>query len=131
MFYNELAPLYDFICTPESRKKDMAALKKIISKHLKSGGKRLLDVACGTGLEDRYLKHDFDITGIDLNDGVLRIARRRNQDVEYLHGDMRRFKLDRKFDIIICFDAMCYLQNYPLQFLQTSCARWPSSFLSG
>ena len=111
-FYNELASLYDFICTPENRKRDVAVLTKIIKRHLKSKGKELLDVACGTGLEDKYLKKHFSVTGIDLNRGVLRIARKRNPEITYLRGDMRNFNLDKTYDVITCFDAMCYLQNY-------------------
>jgi ubiquinone/menaquinone biosynthesis C-methylase UbiE len=111
-FYDELASLYDFICTPENRKRDVAVLKRIIKRHVKSKGKELLDVACGTGLEDCYLKKNFDVTGLDLNTAVLRIARKRNPEITYLQGDMRTFRLDKTFDIITCFDAMCYLQNY-------------------
>lgn len=110
-FYSELAPLCDFICTSEDRKKDVVVLKQVIERHLRSNGKTLLDVACGTGIEDKYLKQDFKLTGIDLNKGMLRIARRRNPDVRYLQADMRTFDLGTQFDIITCFDAMCYLQN--------------------
>ena len=111
-FYDELATLYDFICTPENRRRDVVVLKKIIKRHLRSRGRELLDVACGTGLEDLYLKKDFDVTGLDLNRAVLRIARKRNPEITYLQGDMRTYRLDHTFDIITCFDAMCYLQNY-------------------
>ncbi len=111
-FYSELAPLYDFICTLEDRRKDVAVLGRLIKRHLRSKGKKLLDVACGTGLEDKYLKTSFDLTGIDLNNGVLRIARRRNPDVRYLQGDMKTFDLGTQFDVITCFDAMCYLRTY-------------------
>jgi SAM-dependent methyltransferase len=111
-FYNELAPLYDFICTPEDRKRDVVVLKKIIRRHLRSNGKSLLDVACGTGLEDKYLKRSFSVTGLDLNNGVLRIARKRNPEVTYLRGNMRDFRLNRTYDVITCFDAMCYLRGY-------------------
>ncbi|MGD8978999.1 MAG: class I SAM-dependent methyltransferase [candidate division WOR-3 bacterium] len=111
-FYNELASLYDFICTPENRKRDVAVLERIIKRHVKSKGKELLDVACGTGLEDSYLKKNFNVTGLDLNTAVLRIARKRNPEITYLQGDMRTFRIDKTFDIITCFDAMCYLRNY-------------------
>jgi ubiquinone/menaquinone biosynthesis C-methylase UbiE len=111
-FYNELASLYDFICTPENRKRDVAVLEKIIKRHLKTKGKELLDVACGTGLEDSYLKKNFCVTGLDLNPGVLRIARERNPEITYVQGDMRDFRLSTRYDVITCFDAMCYLQNY-------------------
>jgi trans-aconitate methyltransferase len=69
-------------------------------------------VACGTGLEDHYLKKTFQVTGIDLHEGMLEIARQRNPDITYLTGDMRTFRLKSRFNIITCFDAMCYLKNY-------------------
>ena len=111
-FYNELASLYDFICTPENRRRDVQVLQKIIRRHLKSQGNSLLDVACGTGLEDLYLKKKFRVTGLDLNEEVLRIARKRNPEIGYVRGDMRNFRLNTSFDVITCFDAMCYLQSY-------------------
>jgi ubiquinone/menaquinone biosynthesis C-methylase UbiE len=111
-FYNELAPYLDFICTLENRSKDVQVLKEIIRKHLGSNGNRLLDVACGTGLEDRYLKKTYQVAGIDLHNAVLAIARKRNPDVNYMSSDMRTFRLKSRYDIITCFDAMCYLKNY-------------------
>lgn len=109
-FYESLAFYYDFIC--EDRKKDVEILKRLIKRHKKSKGNKLLDVACGTGLEDKYLKKDFRITGIDSSRGVLNIAKRRNPDIAYKISDMRSFKINEKFNVITCFDAMCYLQNY-------------------
>ena len=109
-FYQEFAYYYDFICT--DRKKDVAVLNKIIKKHKKSKGDKLLDVGCGTGLEDKYLKKDYRVTGVDLHQGVLDFAKKRNPGINYILGDMRYFKLDEKFDVTTCFDAMCHLQNY-------------------
>ena len=109
-FYQELAYYYDFICT--DRKKDAEVLKKLIKKHKKSKGNKLLDVACGPGLEDKYLKEDFKVTGIDLHSGILNFAKQRNPDIKYLIGDMRYFKLNETFDVITCFDAMCHLSNH-------------------
>lgn len=111
-FYNELAPYLDFICTLENRRKDVLVLRKLIGRHLKSDGRKLLDVACGTGLEDKYLKKTFKVTGVDLNESVLQIARKRNPDVTYLSGDMQTFRLRSRYDVITCFDAMCYLKTY-------------------
>jgi ubiquinone/menaquinone biosynthesis C-methylase UbiE len=108
-FYGRLAAYYDFICS--DRRADVEILLKLISKHKKTDGNRLLDISCGTGLEDKYLKKQFDVTGLDLNDGVLQIARKRNRDVRYLKGDMRTFDLKRKFDVLACFDAMMYLKS--------------------
>lgn len=109
-FYQEFAYYYDFICT--DRKKDVTVLNKLIKKHKKSKGNKLLDVACGTGLEDKYLKKDYRVAGIDLHQEVLDFAKRRNPKIPYIIGDMKYLKLDEKFDVITCFDAMCHLQNY-------------------
>ena len=106
-FYNKLALYYDFIC--EDRKHDVEILRKIIKKHKETKGKKLLDVACGTGLEDKYLKKYFDVTGTDLNKGVLKLAKKRNPKIRYKATDMRSFKFKEKFDIITCFDPMGYL----------------------
>ncbi len=109
-FYGNLAFYYDFICS--DRKNDVEILNKLINKHKKSKGNKLLDVACGTGLEDKYLKENFKLTGIDKNKGVLKIAKKRNPEIKYKVGDMRKFKLDEKFDVITSFDAINYLMNY-------------------
>jgi SAM-dependent methyltransferase len=79
---------------------------------IKSNGRQLLDVACGTGLEDLHLKEHFEVTGVDLNRGVLKIARKRNPQVKYVRGDMKSFRLKRNFDVVTCFDAMMYLRNH-------------------
>ncbi|MGD2248558.1 MAG: methyltransferase domain-containing protein [Candidatus Methanofastidiosia archaeon] len=68
-------------------------------------------MACGTGLEDLYLKKSFHVTGIDIHTGVLDIARNRNPDVTYTKGDMRTITIGNPFDVIICFDAMAYLSR--------------------
>jgi SAM-dependent methyltransferase len=109
-FYGNLAFYYDFICS--DRRDDVEILSKLINKHKKNKGNKLLDVACGSGLEDKYFKKNFKVRGVDKNRGVLRIAKNRNPEVTYKSGDMRNFKLDEKFDVITCFDAMNYLMNY-------------------
>jgi len=109
-FYSEYAYYYDFICT--DRKRDVEVLNRLINKHKKSKGNKLLDVACGTGLEDKYLKENYKVTGVDLHQGVLDFAKKRNPKIPYIIGDMRHFKLEEKFDVITCFDAMCHLLNY-------------------
>lgn len=106
-FYEDLAFYYDFIC--EDRKKDVEVLRTLIATHKQSEGNKLLDVACGTGLEDYYLKEYFHVTGIDLHKGVLAIAQERNPDIPYIRADMRTFTLTTTFDVITCFDAMGYL----------------------
>src|SRR3989338_3396987 len=109
-FYNSLAFYYDFICS--SREKDVENLLQLIARHKSTKGRKLLDIGCGTGLEDEHLKAHFHVRGLDFNKGVLEIAKKRNPDIPYTKGDMRTFKINDRFDIITCFDAMSHLQNY-------------------
>ena len=57
-------------------------------KHLRSGGKQLLDVACGTGHHVENLKAHFEVEGLDLEPELLEMARQRNPEITFHHGDM-------------------------------------------
>ena len=49
------------------------------------------------------------MTGVDLSEGMLEIARKRNPEIQYLHGDMRTVRLDRKFDVVAIPDSIMYM----------------------
>jgi SAM-dependent methyltransferase len=70
----------------------------------------LLDVACGTGLHLQHLAGAFDVTGIDLDPELLKIARERIPEVPLHEGDMRTFDLGERFDAITClFSSIGYV----------------------
>jgi SAM-dependent methyltransferase len=62
----------------------------------------LLDVACGTGKHLEHLRHHFDCEGVDLDIGLLEVARVRLPGVPLHEGDMRDFDLGRTFDVVTC-----------------------------
>lgn len=69
----------------------------------------LLDVACGTGEHHRYLKASVQVTGLDLNDGLLAMAEAKNSGLRYHRGDMRDFQLRKTFDVVTClFSSIGY-----------------------
>jgi SAM-dependent methyltransferase len=57
-----------------------------------TGGTRLLDVGCGTGISSvAFQRRGFDVTGCDLANEMLDIARAKTgSPVEYVVADMRR-----------------------------------------
>jgi len=110
--YKDLAWCYDFITTGKGHKKEAGFVIKIVKKYKKSKGNTLLDVGCGHGWHDKFLKKKFRITGIDLSKTILKIAKKRNPEIIYKQGDMRKFDLRKKFDVVISFDAMMYNLNY-------------------
>jgi len=72
----------------------------------------LLDVACGTGEHLAHLREHFTVTGMDLAEPMLRVAREKLPDVPLSQGDMRTFDLGAKFDVITCmYASVAYLDD--------------------
>lgn len=69
--------------------------------------KSILDVACGTGVMiDYYKERGFiDITGIDISDKMIEIAKDKFPDVDFICGDVEKTSFDRRFDYIIVYNA--------------------------
>ena len=103
VMYREYAKVYDLIYSGKDYKKEAKEIKDLIKKNKKSKGKNLLEVACGTGKHLEYLKKDFNCTGLDLNEGMVKIARKRlPKSVKLSKGNMINFNLNKEFDIVIC-----------------------------
>lgn len=110
--FKQLARYYDKIYRWKDYKKDVDFLEKVFRKHgLK--GRDILDVACGTGAHAALLvKSGHNVVGIDLNEEMLEIARRKVRNAIFVKGDMRDLKLDRTFDAVICmFSSITYNQT--------------------
>ncbi len=71
----------------------------------------VLELACGTGRALIPLaKEGFNVTGLDISSEMLKIAKRKAEaldeemrnKVKFVHGDMSRFDLNKKFSLIFC-----------------------------
>ena len=92
--------------------RESARVDELIRSYKRSPGNRMLDVACGTGRHITYLKDWYLVEGLDLEPGMLEIARQRNPSVEFHLGDMTDFDLDRRFDAVVClFSAIGYART--------------------
>jgi SAM-dependent methyltransferase len=81
----------------------------LVSRRARSGGRALLDVACGTGGHLAYLRAWFDVRGVDFTPAMLAIARRKLPGVPLEQGDMATFDLGRRFDAVVClFSSIAY-----------------------
>jgi SAM-dependent methyltransferase len=75
-------------------------------------GRTLLDVGCGTGRHLASLAREYDVQGLDLNEELLGVARARCPGVTFHQGDMTRFDLGRRFDVVVClFSAIAYVRT--------------------
>lgn len=79
--------------------KEFRTVHGILRAH---SAKTVLEIGCGAGnLAGRFAEAGYDYTGMDLAGPMLRIARRDNPDALFLHGDMRQFKVRKKFDAVV------------------------------
>jgi SAM-dependent methyltransferase len=111
--FRATAHIYDLIY--EAMGKDYAAESDQVRREVlgrNPAARTLLDVACGTGGHLRYLQDWFRVTGVDIDPGMLDEARRRLPGVELRQADMRSFRLERRFDAVIClFSSIGYMAS--------------------
>jgi len=97
--YNGFAEWYDreFATAPLS-----TAVRETVLRFLGEGdGRRLLDVGCGTGAHSVvYAEHGWAVTGVDVSEDQLRLARKRG--VEVLQADAAAMPFeDASFDAAV------------------------------
>ncbi len=108
--YAEMARYYDRIYGFKDYPAEVVRLQRFISRHLRTEGRRLLDVACGTGRHLEHLAESFDAEGLDLSPELLSQAKARNPGMTFHPGDMRTFALSSRFDVITClFSSIGYM----------------------
>ena len=108
--YAKMARYYDRIYSFKDYAAETEKLIEWIEAHKQSRGKRLLDVACGTGHHLEFLAKSFDAEGLDLSPELLALARNRNPGIPFHCDDMRTFDLPDRFDAITClFSSIGYM----------------------
>ena len=111
--YKQFAKYYDSIYKWKDYKAESERIRALIRQYKTSHGKEMLDVACGTGNHIQYLKKYFNVIGLDLDRDMLRIARKKFPDIKFIRGDMRTFKLNKQFDVIVClFSSIAHVKTY-------------------
>jgi SAM-dependent methyltransferase len=110
--FSKTAQYYDRIYAFKDYQAEADRLTTIIEENLRSDGRRLLDVACGTGGHIAYLKERFQVEGLDISQEFLEIARREHPDVPFHHADMMAFDLADEFDVVTClFSSIGYVRT--------------------
>lgn len=103
-FYSSISKYY-----PEIFPYNPAQLQFVIRNGQNLKGKRILDMGCATGeLAYQLALNGAHVTGIDLNEDLLREAKTRKTHpfVQFQKGDMLHLKQDfpaQQFDMVLCF----------------------------
>ena len=109
--FNLYAQYYDLLYKDKDYKKEAEYLHTLIRKH-SPNAKTILSLGCGTGnYEFELEKLGYEIVGVDISQQMIDIAdiSRGKSKCEFIQGDIRNIRLDKKFDVVISmFHVICY-----------------------
>ncbi|MFJ4376532.1 class I SAM-dependent DNA methyltransferase [Pseudomonas japonica] len=101
--YTDLSGYYDLMCANIDYQAQSHCVQRI-QQLFGNGGKRHLDLACGTGPHVRhFIDAGFHSSGLDINQPMLDRAALRCPEARFSLGDMCGFSLDAPVDLITCF----------------------------
>jgi SAM-dependent methyltransferase len=109
--YAELAPHYDILTRRYQHDRWLTVLESLAVEHGLQG-RRVLDVACGTGKSFLpLLRRGYDVVGCDISEEMLAVARERaGSEVELFQADVRALPEVGPFDLVTWLDdAVNYL----------------------
>ncbi|MBA4170851.1 MAG: class I SAM-dependent methyltransferase [Chloroflexi bacterium] len=109
--FEKTAEFYDLFYDEKDYSAEAMRIRELAgARH--SDARTLLDVACGTGRHLEFLAPWFEVEGLDLDQGLLAVARKRLPAVAFHEADMRDFNLGRTFDVVTClFSSIGYVQT--------------------
>ena len=110
--YTDLSRYYDLMCADINYREQSEYVRRI-NQLLGNGGRRYLDLGCGTGPHVRhFIDFGFDCSGLDIHEPMLDIARQRNPEANFFQGDMSGFAVPEPCDLITTFlYSIHYNQN--------------------
>lgn len=116
--YETFSFYYDALTENVDYPSRAAYLDGLVQKHLRSGGKVMLDLACGTGtLTEEMAKRGYDMIGVDYSEGMLGQAMEKKIEqqlpIQYVCQDMRELELYSTVDATICtLDSLNHLPGF-------------------
>ena len=110
--FRHTAEFYDAVYAYKDYAAESRAVHEVVLRYKRSAGNALLDVACGTGAHLAHLRRDYRVEGVDVDAGMVAVARRRLPDVPIHEADMETLALGRRFDVVTClFSAIGYMKT--------------------
>ena len=113
--FGPVTPYYDALMAAVPYRLWAEYLERLWAIHSQQP-RAILDLACGTGTVSRLLaQRGYEVTGVDLSEGMLQIARRKAEDerlpLAFHAQDAAELDLgQQRFDAVVClFDSLNYL----------------------
>jgi demethylmenaquinone methyltransferase/2-methoxy-6-polyprenyl-1,4-benzoquinol methylase len=111
-FFNSIAENWD-----NTIKVDKEKINKLLSQISITSGDSILDVGTGTGVLIPFYKeinNDIKITGVDISEGMLKVAKRKFSNLENVSFDLIDIEneiINSKFDKIVLYSMFPHLNN--------------------
>lgn len=104
--------VYDLIYSKKDYETEADKISDIITQRCESGGKDLLEAACGTGTYMELLIDRFNVEGFDLSSQQVEGAKTKLPGVKIEVADMTEFDMGKQYDAVIClFSSIGYVQT--------------------
>lgn len=88
------------------------AIEYILDKGSVSGGKKVLDVASGTGvLFPDYIKRGALVTGVDISCEMAKIAAEKFPDIKFIVADAEEYSFENDYDAVMIYNAFPHFPN--------------------
>ncbi|WP_207388674.1 class I SAM-dependent DNA methyltransferase [Azotobacter chroococcum] len=101
--YNDLSGYYDLMCADIDYQAQSHCVHRL-QQLFGNGGRRHLDLACGTGPHVRhFIDAGYSGSGLDINQPMLDRAVMRCPEAQFSRQDMCAFTVDEPQDLITCF----------------------------
>ena len=117
MNYEFFAAYYDSLTENVEYPLRAARIHHIVEKEIRTEGRILLDLACGSGsMSEEMAKLGYDVIGVDNSPAMLSAAMDKKYDsglpIQYLCQDMREIDMFGTIDVTICtLDSLNHLPS--------------------
>lgn len=107
-FFNKLAPDWD-----KDNNKSLDKVNTILDYANIKEGMDVLDVGCGTGIlvEDYKTRKVNSITGLDISDEMIKLAKQKYPDVKFVCGHALEFDDGNKYDAIVMYNCFPHITD--------------------
>jgi len=109
--YGELASWFHLLSSPPDYAEEAEFARSLIVDAALSPPVTVLELGAGGGNNASHLKAHFQMTLLDISQGMLDLSYKLNPECEHRHGDMKSVRLDRTFDAVFIHDAIMYMTN--------------------
>lgn len=109
--YTDLSDWWPVLSAPADYQEEAEFYRQALVSACAVPSRTLLELGSGGGNNASHLKAHFEMTLVDLSEGMLAVSRKLNPECEHFRGDMRSVRLGREFDAVFIHDAISYITS--------------------